>query len=77
MIVETRFEAANDFGRWIKSKGKTVAETAKLLGVTRSYVHLLATGKALPSAKLMAKIQTVTLGHVPSSSWMPAARQRG
>lgn len=74
--METRFEAANDFGRWIKSKGKTVAETAKLLGVTRNYVHLLATGKALPSAEMMAKIQGITFGDVTANSWMPAARQR-
>ena len=73
--MDTRFEAVTDFGKWIKAKDKTVSETAKLLNVSRSYVWMLATGRAVPRAKMMAKIQAYTLGAVRAESWMNVARK--
>ena len=70
-----RFEPETDFGKWLAATGKTCDETAHILGVCRSYVWMLARGKAVPSARMMAKIQAYTFGQVPAGSWMMTARK--
>lgn len=73
--METRFEPTTEFGRWILAKKKTVAETARLLNVSRSYVWMLATGKAVPSMKMASKIQAYTLGAVQAQTWVPVVNK--
>ncbi len=73
--MDPRFEPKTDFGNWIIAKKKTASQTAALIGVTRSYVWLLATGRKVPSMKLAAKIQACTLGEVAAGSWVAPVRK--
>lgn len=73
--METRFEPTTEFGKWILAKKKSVVETARLLNVSRSYVYLLATGKATPSMKMASKIQAYTLGAVQAQTWVAVANK--
>ncbi|WP_414973790.1 helix-turn-helix transcriptional regulator [Cereibacter sphaeroides] len=55
---------------------------AAALGISRSYLSLLETGKKQPSLEVAVRIERITSGAVPASSWishsdeLPAASRR-
>ena len=53
-------------------KGRNVAAFAALLGVSRSHVWRLRTGKRFPSLAMARRIYFATGGTVPLSSWYDA-----
>jgi transcriptional regulator with XRE-family HTH domain len=60
------------FGRWIEEEKLSAEAIADQLDVTRSYVWMLATGRATPGLPLASKIAKLTSGKVPAKSWKKA-----
>jgi hypothetical protein len=65
------------FGDWLDTKNISYAEAAKQLGITRSYVQMLAVGNATPQLALAGRIEDWTRGDVSMRSWLPYCRSGG
>lgn len=58
-----------DFGRYLAVNSIPYTSAAAALGVTRSYVSMLSTGKATPGLQLGGEIEDWTKGEVTLRSW--------
>lgn len=58
------------FGKYLATNELTVDEVAEKLGVTKSYVHALASGTMTPGLKLAVEIQKWSRGAVMPESWL-------
>lgn len=56
---------------FMTENGIKQADFAASIGATQGLVSRLIGGTALPSLKLAARIERVTGGAVPASSWIP------
>lgn len=54
----------------IIQSGCTRENWAARLGVSRSYLSLLESGKKVPSLVLAVKIEKISQGKVPAASWV-------
>lgn len=54
----------------IARSGKTRSQFAEELGVGRPYLSMLESGKKRPSLELAIRIERLTGGAVPASSWV-------
>ncbi|KHQ50357.1 MULTISPECIES: helix-turn-helix domain-containing protein [Mameliella] len=65
----------------IDESGESQKVWAERLGVSGAYMSLLVNGKKQPSLELAVRIDRVTGGKVPATSWVPddsqAATQTG
>lgn len=61
----------NNLQAFIAANGIKQADFAASIGSTQSMVSRLINGAATPSLALAAKIERVTAGAVPASSWVP------
>lgn len=59
--------AHDELRAWCERNGRTAAEVAKMLGVTRPQVSHLQTGARKPSLALATRIQALT--GIPVTSW--------
>tara|TARA_R110000824_G_scaffold157544_5_gene330999 strand:- start:593 stop:796 length:204 start_codon:yes stop_codon:yes gene_type:complete len=55
------------FKQWIRQSGKTQGAIAHQLGVTRSYINMIAAGKKKPSWKIASHILEITHGEVTAN----------
>ena len=59
-----------DLAQWVKAqRPKTAKQCSEALGVSQSYLYDMLNGTAQPSLALALRIQSVTGGAVPVSSW--------
>lgn len=70
-------QTATAFGRYLEDKKITyqaAADAIKTIArrdqVTRSYVHMLAVGRATPGLRLALAIEKFTEGLVPPKTWI-------
>lgn len=56
----------------IARSGKTRTQFAEELGIGRPFLSMLESGKKRPSLELAVRIDRMTGGAVPASSWVPA-----
>lgn len=56
--------------QWLKNNGITQTEFAKKVGVDVSYITHLTKGRRVPSLTTALKIQELTEGAVPVTSWV-------
>ncbi|QCP88117.1 XRE family transcriptional regulator [Cereibacter sphaeroides] len=56
----------------IKSSGMTREQFAAAAGISRSYLSLLEAGKKQPSLEVAVRIERLTNGGVPATSWVSA-----
>lgn len=65
------------FGTWLTDHGISYADAARVLGVSRAYVQMMAVGKATPRIDTLgAAIEAWTKGldpknHVAAETWLP------
>lgn len=59
------------FSEFIRSSGQNRATWADRLGVSRSYLSDILNGNKTPSLDLAVRIERLTGGAVPASSWIP------
>lgn len=57
------------FKAHLKTLKKPQAYVANRFGISQGYLNLLASGKRTPGLKLALRIESVTQGAVPVSSW--------
>jgi len=55
-VVASKSDELTPLGSWLERHGISYATAAGELGVTRAYIHSLATGKSSPTIKFAAKI---------------------
>tara|TARA_R100001082_G_scaffold78926_2_gene46360 strand:- start:1934 stop:2149 length:216 start_codon:yes stop_codon:yes gene_type:complete len=55
------------FTQWIARSGKTQGAIAHQLGVTRSYINMIAAGKKKPSWTVASRILEITHGEVTAN----------
>jgi predicted XRE-type DNA-binding protein len=60
------------FGHHLKKQKISAADAAEALGVTKSYVNLLISGKMTPGLRLAIEIQRWSNGAVPADGWVKA-----
>lgn len=58
------------FAEFIKSSGLRQSEWAERIGCSRSYLSEILSGKKRPSLEVACRIEDLTEGKVPASSWM-------
>ena len=58
------------FGKYLKTNKLSVDVVAEKLGVTKSYVHALASGTMTPGLKLAVEIQKWSGESVSPASWL-------
>lgn len=58
--------------RWAKAQGYTRQALADLLGLSRGALWKLTAGRSQPSLPTALKIQEMTAGFVPPSTWVRA-----
>jgi hypothetical protein len=58
-----------EFGKFLSLTNTPYTTAAAELGVTRSYVSMLSTGKATPGLELAGEIEDWTNGQVTIRSW--------
>lgn len=61
------------FANHIRDSGRTRAQWADELGVSRSFMSDLLNGNRRPSLELAVRIERATGGRVPAISWVPDA----
>lgn len=64
-----RGKARTAFGRWLDTSPMTVKVVAETLGVSPQLVYNLRRGHARPGRENAVRIEALTLGAVPVSSW--------
>lgn len=64
-----------EFGKYLSVRQISYATVAQDLGVTRSYISMLATGKATPGLALAGEIEDWTQGEVTIRSWYDFLKQ--
>jgi len=57
------------FGRYLKKQKLSTADAATALGLTRSYIHMLASGSATPGLKAATVIFKWSKGAIGFESW--------
>ncbi|NPD17566.1 helix-turn-helix transcriptional regulator [Xinfangfangia sp. D13-10-4-6] len=55
----------------------TQAEFAQKIGISRSYLAEILLGTKLPGRRTIEKIETATMGRVPSHVWFSGAKAEG
>lgn len=61
------------FAKWLDSDAETQSAFARKIGISRSYLSEIASGKKRPSLALAFKIESATEGAIPASSWVSEA----
>lgn len=64
------------FGLWLSKRGLSYGDAAQELSITRSYVQMLATGRATPKLGLAGKIEEWSKRLTPTEvvlmqTWLP------
>lgn len=49
---------------WMKAIRLSMNDLSEILGVSRSYIHMIMTGQRVPSPGLMERIRKLTMGKV-------------
>lgn len=63
------------FSEFIRSSGQNRATWADRLEISRSYLSDILNGNKTPSLDLAVRIERLTGGAVPASSWIPEVAQ--
>lgn len=64
-----RSKATGAFAKWLDGCGMTVAQVATKIGVTPAVVYNYRVGRFKPGREASAKIEEISDGAVPVSSW--------
>ncbi len=65
------------FAEYIRKCGESRAAWATRIGVSRSYLSDMLNGKKTPSLDVAVRIERLTQGAVPASSWIAPAPDAG
>lgn len=64
-------EQLTEFGRYLLDEKISYPSASSEIGITRSYVQMLATGAATPQLMLAGKIELWSSGKVRLQGWLP------
>lgn len=69
---QTHVETANytPFGKYLALHKIPATDAERALGITRSYISMLTTGRATPGLRLAYQIEQWTEGEVPMTAWL-------
>lgn len=71
-VLAAETEGRRKFAEWVD--GANLAELARRLQVTRSWVSAVASGKTRPSIDMAYRIEQLTLGSIKTSLWAQPAK---
>ena len=60
----------SQFATYVKAVATSRSDLAKEMGISRPYLSLILTGRRRPSLELAIRIERLTDGAVPVSSWI-------
>jgi hypothetical protein len=69
MAAEKPNRGAQLFCAYLKDQGMSQSKAGKFFGVAKSYIGILANQRATPGLGVAARIEALTDGAIPASSW--------
>jgi len=70
-----KIAAKTPLSTWMQKRGLNNGQLADIIGVDKSYVSYLRRGERMPSLELARRIELLSDGAVPASSFIAAKRR--